>query len=302
MAGATTLRLGAAPAIGQTRFEARAATRETALVKWLILGTALTFFAVFLLMPLIAVFVEALRKGWETYASALVDPDALSALRLTLLAAAIALPLNLVFGVCAAWAIAKFEFRGKHFLITLIDLPFSVSPVIAGLIYVLVFGAQGWFGPWLAEHDVKIIFAVPGIVLATVFVTFPFIARELIPLMQAQGKEEEEAAVVLGANGLQTFWHVTLPNVKWGLLYGVILTNARAMGEFGAVSVVSGHIRGETNTLPLHVEILYNEYQFAAAFAVASLLALLALVTLGIKTWIEHRAAHTQHDIHEGQP
>ncbi len=302
MAGATTLRLGAAQAIGQTRFEARAATRETPFVKWLILGTALTFFAVFLLMPLIAVFVEALRKGWETYASALVDPDALSALRLTLLAAAIALPLNLVFGVCAAWAIAKFEFRGKHFLITLIDLPFSVSPVIAGLVYVLLFGAQGWFGPWLAEHDVKIIFAVPGIVLATVFVTFPFIARELIPLMQAQGKEEEEAAVVLGANGLQTFWHVTLPNVKWGLLYGVILTNARAMGEFGAVSVVSGHIRGETNTLPLHVEILYNEYQFAAAFAVASLLALLALVTLGVKTWVEHRAAHAQHDLHEGQP
>ena len=302
MAGATTLRLGAAQAIGQTRFEARAATRETPVVKWLILGTALTFFAVFLLMPLIAVFVEALRKGWETYASALVDPDALSALRLTLLAAAIALPLNLVFGVCAAWAIAKFEFRGKHFLITLIDLPFSVSPVIAGLIYVLVFGAQGWFGPWLAEHDIKIIFAVPGIVLATVFVTFPFVARELIPLMQAQGKEEEEAAVVLGASGLQTFWHVTLPNVKWGLLYGVILTNARAMGEFGAVSVVSGHIRGETNTLPLHVEILYNEYQFAAAFAVASLLALLALVTLGVKTWVEHRAAHAQHDLHEGQP
>ena len=302
MAGATTLRLGAAQAIGQTRFEARAATRETPVVKWLILGTALTFFAVFLLMPLIAVFVEALRKGWETYASALVDPDALSALRLTLLAAAIALPLNLVFGVCAAWAIARFEFRGKHFLITLIDLPFSVSPVIAGLIYVLVFGAQGWLGPWLAEHDIKIIFAVPGIVLATVFVTFPFIARELIPLMQAQGKEEEEAAVVLGASGLQTFWHVTLPNVKWGLLYGVILTNARAMGEFGAVSVVSGHIRGETNTLPLHVEILYNEYQFAAAFAVASLLALLALVTLGIKTWIEHRAAHAHQDLHEGQP
>ena len=302
MAGATTLRLGAATDFGQTRFEARAATRETPFVKWLILGTALTFFAVFLLMPLIAVFVEALRKGWETYASALVDPDALSALRLTLLAAAIALPLNLVFGVCAAWAIAKFEFRGKHFLITLIDLPFSVSPVIAGLIYVLVFGAQGWLGPWLAEHDIKIIFAVPGIVLATVFVTFPFVARELIPLMQAQGKEEEEAAVVLGASGLQTFWHVTLPNVKWGLLYGVILTNARAMGEFGAVSVVSGHIRGETNTLPLHVEILYNEYQFAAAFAVASLLALLALVTLGVKTWVEHRAAHAQHDLHEGQP
>jgi sulfate transport system permease protein len=301
MPATTTLRLGAATDFGQTRFEARAATRETPFVKWLILGTALTFFAVFLLMPLIAVFVEALRKGWETYVTALVDPDALSALRLTLLAAAIALPLNLVFGVAAAWAIAKFEFRGKHFLITLIDLPFSVSPVIAGLIYVLMFGAQGWFGPWLAEHDVKIIFAVPGIVLATVFVTFPFIARELIPLMQAQGKEEEEAAVVLGASGLQTFWHVTLPNVKWGLLYGVILTNARAMGEFGAVSVVSGHIRGETNTLPLHVEILYNEYQFAAAFAVASLLALLALVTLGIKTWIEHRAAHAHQDLHEGQ-
>ncbi|CAM5427344.1 sulfate ABC transporter permease subunit CysW [Thauera sp. WB-2] len=291
MAGASTLRIGAGAHAGQTRFEARAATRETPLVKWLILGTALSFFAIFLLMPLIAVFVEALRKGWETYVSALVDPDALSALRLTLLAAAIAVPLNLVFGVCAAWAIAKFEFRGKHFLITLIDLPFSVSPVIAGLIYVLVFGAQGWFGPWLSEHDIKIIFAVPGIVLATVFVTFPFIARELIPLMQAQGKEEEEAAIVLGASGLQAFWHVTLPNIKWGLLYGVILTNARAMGEFGAVSVVSGHIRGLTNTLPLHVEILYNEYQFAAAFAVASLLALLALVTLALKTWVEHRAA-----------
>ncbi|HAG76398.1 MAG TPA: sulfate ABC transporter permease subunit CysW [Thauera sp.] len=291
MAGASTLRIGAGAHAGQTRFEARAATRETPLVKWLILGTALSFFAIFLLMPLIAVFVEALRKGWETYVSALVDPDALSALRLTLLAAAIAVPLNLVFGVCAAWAIVKFEFRGKHFLITLIDLPFSVSPVIAGLIYVLVFGAQGWFGPWLSEHDIKIIFAVPGIVLATVFVTFPFIARELIPLMQAQGKEEEEAAIVLGANGLQAFWYVTLPNIKWGLLYGVILTNARAMGEFGAVSVVSGHIRGLTNTLPLHVEILYNEYQFAAAFAVASLLALLALVTLALKTWVEHRAA-----------
>ena len=291
MAGASTLRIGAGAHAGQTRFEERAATRETPLVKWLILGTALSFFAIFLLMPLIAVFVEALRKGWETYVSALVDPDALSALRLTLLAAAIAVPLNLVFGVCAAWAIAKFEFRGKHFLIPLIDLPFSVSPVIAGLIYVLVFGAQGWFGPWLSEHDIKIIFAVPGIVLATVFVTFPFIARELIPLMQAQGKEEEEAAIVLGASGLQAFWHVTLPNIKWGLLYGVILTNARAMGEFGAVSVVSGHIRGLTNTLPLHVEILYNEYQFAAAFAVASLLALLALVTLALKTWVEHRAA-----------
>jgi len=288
MAGATTLHWGGDQA---ARFESSAATREARWVKWALIGAALSFFALFLLMPLVAVFVEALRKGWETYATALTDPDALSAVRLTLLAAVIAVPLNLTFGVAAAWAIAKFEFRGKHFLITLIDLPFSVSPVIAGLIYVLVFGAQGWLGPWLSEHDIKIIFAVPGIVLATVFVTFPFVARELIPLMQAQGREEEEAAVVLGANGWQTFWHVTLPNIKWGLLYGVILTNARAMGEFGAVSVVSGHIRGMTNTLPLHVEILYNEYQFSAAFAVASLLAALALVTLGIKTWVEHRAA-----------
>jgi len=288
MGAATTLNWGGDQA---ARFESRAATRESPWVRRALIGTSLAFFALFLLMPLIAVFVEAFRKGWETYATALTDPDALSAVRLTLLAAAISVPLNLVFGVCAAWAIAKFEFRGKHFLITLIDLPFSVSPVIAGLIYVLVFGAQGWLGPWLSEHDIKIIFAVPGIVLATVFVTFPFVARELIPLMQAQGREEEEAAVVLGANGWQTFWHVTLPNIKWGLLYGVILTNARAMGEFGAVSVVSGHIRGVTNTLPLHVEILYNEYQFSAAFAVASLLAALALVTLGIKTWVEHSAA-----------
>lgn len=288
MGSATTLHWGGDQA---TRFESSTATRETRWIKWVLTGTALSFFALFLLMPLVAVFVEALRKGWGTYATALTDPDALSAIRLTLIAALIAVPLNLCFGVAAAWAIAKFEFRGKHFLITLIDLPFSVSPVIAGLIYVLVFGAQGWLGPWLSEHDIKIIFAVPGIVLATVFVTFPFIARELIPLMQAQGREEEEAAVVLGANGWQTFWHVTLPNIKWALLYGVILTNARAMGEFGAVSVVSGHIRGMTNTLPLHVEILYNEYQFSAAFAVASLLAALALVTLGIKTWVEHRAA-----------
>lgn len=288
MGSATTLHWGGDQA---ARFESSTATRETRWIKWVLTGTALSFFALFLLMPLVAVFVEALRKGWGTYATALTDPDALSAIRLTLIAALIAVPLNLCFGVAAAWAIAKFEFRGKHFLITLIDLPFSVSPVIAGLIYVLVFGAQGWLGPWLSEHDIKIIFAVPGIVLATVFVTFPFIARELIPLMQAQGREEEEAAVVLGANGWQTFWHVTLPNIKWALLYGVILTNARAMGEFGAVSVVSGHIRGMTNTLPLHVEILYNEYQFSAAFAVASLLAALALVTLGIKTWVEHRAA-----------
>ncbi|BAL25547.1 sulfate ABC transporter permease subunit CysW [Azoarcus sp. KH32C] len=295
MAGASTMSWGG-PVDAAARFESKAATRETPFVKWLILGISLTFFAVFLLLPLVAVFVEALRKGWSTYLSALAHEDALSAVKLTLIAAVIAVPLNLVFGVCAAWAIAKFEFPGKHFLITLIDLPFSVSPVIAGLIYVLLFGAQGWFGPWLAEHDLKIIFAVPGIVLATVFVTFPFVARELIPLMQAQGREEEEAAIVLGANGWQTFWYVTLPNIKWGLLYGVILCNARAMGEFGAVSVVSGHIRGQTNTLPLHVEILYNEYQFAAAFAVASLLALLALATLAIKTWVEHRAAHTDTD------
>ncbi len=277
-------------------------TREPAWVKLVLISIALSFFTAFLLFPLLTVFSEALRKGWGAYLAALFNRDAWAAIKLTLITAAIAVPLNLFFGIAAAWAIAKFEFPGKRMLITLIDLPFSVSPVISGLIYVLMFGAQGWFGPWLAEHDLKIIFAVPGIVLATVFVTFPFVARELIPLMEAQGKDEEEAAVVLGARGWQTFWHVTLPNVKWGLLYGVILTNARAMGEFGAVSVVSGHIRGETNTLPLHVEILYNEYQFAAAFAVASLLALLALVTLGIKTWIEHRAAHTQHDIHEGQP
>ncbi len=272
------------------RFEANAATREAPWVKWLILGVSLTFFVVFLLLPLIAVFFEALRKGWSTYLMALTDPDALSAVRLTLLAAVIAVPLNLVFGVTAAWAIAKFDFRGKHVLITLIDLPFSVSPVIAGLIYVLVFGAQGWLGPWLAEHGIRIIFAVPGIVLATVFVTFPFVARELIPLMQAQGREEEEAAIVLGASGWQTFYKVTLPNIKWGLIYGVILCNARAMGEFGAVSVVSGHIRGETNTIPLHVEILYNEYNFAAAFAVASLLALLALITLAIKSYVDWQA------------
>ncbi|MDR1424442.1 MAG: sulfate ABC transporter permease subunit CysW [Azoarcus sp.] len=286
-------RAGGDPA---ARFESRAATREAPWVKWTLIGVSLAFFALFLLMPLAAVFVEALRKGWETYIAAIVLPDTLSAIKLTLIAAGIAVPLNLVFGVAAAWAIAKFEFRGKHFLTALIDLPFSVSPVIAGLVYVLMFGAHGWFGPWLYEHDIKIIFAVPGIVLATVFVTFPFVARELIPLMQAQGRDEEEAAVVLGANGWRTLWHVTLPNIRWGLIYGVILCNARAMGEFGAVSVVSGHIRGETNTLPLHVEILYNEYQFAGAFAVASLLALLALVTLGIKTWVEYRAARTGQD------
>jgi len=265
---------------------------EGALVKGLLVGTAAVFLALFLLMPLAAVFYEALRKGAQTYFAALVEPDARAAIELTLLTAAIAVPANLVFGVAAAWAIAKFDFRGKQILITLIDLPFSVSPVIAGLIYVLVFGAQGWLGPWLAEHDLKVIFAVPGIVLATIFVTLPFVARELIPLMQAQGTEEEEAALTLGASGWQTFWRVTIPNIKWGLLYGVILCNARAMGEFGAVSVVSGHIRGATNTMPLHVEILYNEYQFAAAFAVASLLALLALITLGLKSLIEWKTRH----------
>jgi sulfate/thiosulfate transport system permease protein len=257
----------------------------------LLIGVALAYLAIFLFLPLAAVFFEALRKGWNVYTAAIVEADAWSAIRLTLLAAVIAVPANLVFGIAAAWAIAKFDFPGKSVLVTLIDLPFSVSPVVAGLIYVLVFGLQGWLGPWLSEHDLKVIFAVPGIVLATIFVTFPFIARELIPLMQAQGRDEEEAAVLLGANAWQLLWRVTLPNVKWGLIYGVILCNARAMGEFGAVSVVSGHIRGMTNTLPLHIEILYNEYQFAAAFACASLLALLALITLVLKTWVELRQA-----------
>ncbi len=290
MAAAAALHVPAG-ALGRFDYQASPATREASWLHWTLLTLSLAFFAFFLLLPLVAVFVEALRKGWGTYLTALTDPDALSAIRLTLIAAAISVPLNLVFGISAAWAIAKFEFRGKQFLITLIDLPFSVSPVIAGLVWVLIFGAQGWVGPWAAEHDLKVIFAVPGIVLATIFVTFPFVARELIPLMEAQGREEEEAAIVLGATGWQAFWRVTLPNVKWGLLYGVILCNARAMGEFGAVSVVSGHIRGLTNTLPLHVEILYNEYNFAAAFAVASILALLALVTLAIKTFIEHQHA-----------
>jgi sulfate transport system permease protein len=257
---------------------------------------ALLFLGLFLAVPLAAVFTEALRRGLGAYFAAYREADALAAIKLTFLVAAIAVPCNLVFGVAAAWAIAKFQFRGKSLLITLIDLPFAVSPVISGLIYVLLFGAQGWFGPWLQAHDVKIIFAVPGIVLATIFVTFPFVARELIPLMQAQGNDEELAALTLGANGWQTFWHVTLPNIKWGLFYGVILCNARAMGEFGAVSVVSGHIRGETNTIPLHVEILYNEYNFVAAFAVASLLALLALVTLGLKSFVEWRARPTQRE------
>lgn len=269
----------------------RRATSESAWVRCTLIAIALLFLSLFLFVPLAAVFTEAFRKGAETYFAALVEPDALSAIKLTLIAAGIAVPLNLIFGVAAAWAIAKFEFKGKSLLITLIDLPFAVSPVIAGLIYVLMFGLQGWFGEWLSDHDLKIIFAIPGIVLATIFVTFPFVARELIPLMQAQGKEEEEAALVLGASGWQMFWRVTLPNIKWGLLYGVILCNARAMGEFGAVSVVSGHIRGLTNTMPLHVEILYNEYNYAAAFAVASLLALLALLTLALKTYVEWQSA-----------
>jgi sulfate/thiosulfate transport system permease protein len=269
---------------------ARAVTADRPAVRAALIAAALAFLALFLLLPLVAVFVEALRQGLGAYLASMIEPDALAAIRLTLLVAAIAVPLNLVFGIAAAWAVAKFEFHGKSLLITLIDLPFSVSPVIAGLIYVLLFGAQGLLGPWLAAHDLKIIFAVPGIVLATIFVTFPFVARELIPLMQEQGTEEEEAARMLGAGGLQIFLRVTLPNVKWGLLYGVLLCNARAMGEFGAVSVVSGHIRGLTNTMPLHVEILYNEYNFVAAFAVASLLTLLALLTLVLTVALEWRS------------
>ncbi len=273
------------------RVAANKATSEAKWVRYSLITVTLVFLSLFLFMPLAAVFTEALRKGFDAYFTALIEPDALSAINLTLIAAAISLPLNIVFGVSAAWAIAKFEFRGKSLLITLIDLPFAVSPVIAGLIYVLMFGLQGWVGGWLSDHEFKIIFAIPGIVLATTFVTFPFVARELIPLMQAQGKDEEEAALVLGASGWQMFWRVTLPNIKWGLLYGVILCNARAMGEFGAVSVVSGHIRGLTNTMPLHVEILYNEYNYVAAFAVASLLAMLALVTLALKTYVEWQSA-----------
>jgi sulfate transport system permease protein len=284
MAGTVALS-AAATSITRSR-----ATTEPALVRWTLIGVVLVFLGLFLAVPLAAVFSEALGKGVAAYFAAFREPDALAAIQLTLLTASIAVPVNLLFGVAAAWAIAKFEFVGKNLLITLIDLPFSVSPVVSGLIYVLLFGLQGWLGPWLAEHDIKIIFAVPGIVLATIFVTFPFVARELIPLMQAQGTEEEEAARVLGAGGWQTFWRVTLPNIKWGLLYGVILCNARAMGEFGAVSVVSGHVRGLTNTVPLHVEILYNEYNSTAAFAVASLLALLALVTLAAKSVVEWKS------------
>jgi sulfate transport system permease protein len=260
---------------------------DPAWVRYTLVGVSLAFLGFFLLIPLAAVLTEALRRGVSVYFDSLRDPGALAAIRLTLLTAAIAVPANLVFGLAASWAIARFEFPGRNLLLTLIDLPFAVSPVISGLIFVLLFGLQGWFGPWLAQQDIQILFAVPGIVLATIFVTFPFVARELIPLMQEQGTEEEQAAILLGASGWQTFWRVTLPNIKWALLYGVILCNARAMGEFGAVSVVSGHIRGKTNTMPLHVEILYNEYNFAGAFAVASLLALLALVTLAAKSLLE---------------
>jgi sulfate transport system permease protein len=267
----------------------RNATTESPLTKAILIGAALLFLALFLALPLVSVFVEAFRKGVGEFLTAFSDPDTFSAIRLTLLVAAIAVPLNLVFGVAAAWAIAKFEFKGKAFLITLIDLPFSVSPVISGLVYVLLFGAGSVLGPWLKSYGIEILFAVPGIVLATIFVTFPFVARELIPLMEDQGTGDEEAALSLGASGWQTFWYVTLPNIKWGLLYGVLLCNARAMGEFGAVSVVSGHIRGLTNTMPLHVEILYNEYNFVAAFAVAALLASLALVTLVLKSILEFR-------------
>jgi sulfate transport system permease protein len=263
------------------------AQTEPAAVRWVLIAIALVFLTLFLLLPLAAVFSQAFEKGLSVYLEALKEPDTLSSIKLTLITAAVTVPLNLFFGVTAAWAIAKFSFPGRNLLITLIDLPFSVSPVISGLIYVLIFGLQGWIGPWLQAHDIRIVFAVPGIILATIFVTFPFVARELIPLMESQGKEEEEAALVLGASGLQTFFRVTLPNIKWGIIYGVILCNARAMGEFGAVSVVSGHIRGMTNTVPLHVEILYNEYNYTAAFAVASLLAFLALITLAVKTIAE---------------
>ncbi|CVK18141.1 sulfate ABC transporter permease subunit CysW [Sporomusa sphaeroides] len=274
-------------------------TTELPLVRWLLIALALAFLGLMLIVPVIAVFVKAFEQGLALYVKAITEPDALAAIKLTLLTVSIAVPLNTLFGLTAAWAIAKFEFRGRNFLITLIDLPFAVSPVIAGLIFVFLFGKPGIFGPWLAAHDIKIIFAVPGIVLATVFVTFPFIARELIPLMQAQGTAEEEAALTLGANGWKTFWHVTLPNIKWGLIYGVILTSARAVGEFGAVSVVSGHIRGLTNTMPLHVEILYNEYQFVAAFAVASLMTLLAIITLVVKNIAEWEVQQQSQELAE---
>ena len=301
----TDSNLSVSPALAPVaqRRRARPAHAEPAWVRWSLIVAALLFLTLFLFVPLAAVFYEAFKKGWHVYLAAVTETEALLALRLTLLAAAISVPLNLVFGVAAAWCIAKFDFRGKNVLLSLIALPFSVSPVIAGLIYMLIFGLQGWFGEWLRDHDLRVMFATPGIVLATVFVTFPFVARELIPLMQAQGVEQEEAARVLGASGWTIFWRVTLPNVKWALLYGVILCNARAMGEFGAVSVVSGHVRGLTNTLPLHIEILYNEYQFAAAFAVASMLACLALVSLVLKYLVEQRVKSQMRSASErGEP
>ncbi len=271
----------------------RPVTTESAPVRILLITAAVIVLSLFLLLPLFAVFAEAFRKGWEVFLASLHEDAALSAIKLTLLAAGISVPLNTLFGLSAAWLVTKFRFKGRAFLLSLIDLPFAVSPVIAGLVWVMLFGAKGWFGPLLAEHDIKIIFALPGIIIATVFVTFPFVARELIPLMESQGSDQEEAAVTLGANGWQIFRRVTLPNIKWGLFYGILLCNARAMGEFGAVSVVSGHIRGKTNTLPLHIEVLYNEYQFSAAFACATLLAFLALVTLGMKSVVEHFSGHS---------
>jgi sulfate/thiosulfate transport system permease protein len=284
------------------RSKSQRGTEESPFVKWILISIALVFVVLFLLLPLLNVFAQALSKGWEAYWKALVDPDTRAAIRLTLTVAAISVPLNLVFGVAAAWAVAKFQFRGKSLLVTLIDLPFAVSPVVAGLIFVVLFGLQGYFGKWLDERDLKIIFAVPGIVIATVFITFPFVARELIPVMQATGTEQEEAALTLGASGWQTFWRVTLPSVKWGLLYGIILCNARAMGEFGAVSVVSGHITGVTDTMPLRVEKLYQEYNATAAFAVASLLALLALLTLGLKTLLEWKQARDYERAQQAAP
>lgn len=270
----------------------RPVTTESLPVRILLISAAVVVLSLFLLLPLFAVFAEALRRGWEVFFASLHEDAALSAIKLTLIAAGVSVPMNTLFGLSAAWLVTKFRFKGRAFLLSLIDLPFAVSPVIAGLVWVMLFGAKGWFGPLLAEHDIKIIFALPGIIIATIFVTFPFVARELIPLMEAQGSDQEEAAVTLGANGWQIFRRVTLPNIKWGLFYGVLLCNARAMGEFGAVSVVSGHIRGKTNTLPLHIEVLYNEYQFSAAFACATLLAFLALVTLGAKSVVEHFSGH----------
>ena len=264
--------------------------KESAIVKWSLIAISLLYISLFLILPLLSIFVTAFEKGWETYVASIVHPDALAAIKLTITVALIVVPLNAIFGIAAAWAITKFSFKGKNLLITLIDMPFAVSPVIAGLIFILLFGAQGLFGDWLFEHDIKIVFALPGIILATLFVTFPFVARELIPLMQTQGITEEEASISLGASGWKTFLHVTLPNIKWGLLYGLILCNARAIGEFGAVSVVSGHIRGQTNTMPLHIEILYNEYQFTAAFAVASLMSILAIITIIIKNIVSWKA------------